>query len=529
MFAKIILCATSNKLTAGLWRFGKLQSYQIFPNDEAGFHDFSLFLQKHNKTNLYLLVDAIEEDYRLETLPHTSGNARHELVERKLNQIYRNTVYRAAHFINREHVKRKDDRFLFVSLNNADFIQGWIDCIEQQQAPLAGIFLLPMISEAIIRRSKLMAPHILLSERLSSGLRQTYLHNGRLRISRLVAIPQTAEDRLGYFYVTETEKTRLYLHSQRFILRDTVLSVVLPALDGSSEQICRGIEQEHGMECSTIDLAKFARGLHLDPTLLQGNPELLHMHLLAIGKLPNNLAPSVLIKNHRLHYVRKMVNAATALIVLGGLLVAGAYFKQTLGQNALVKQAAVDTQTQEHLYSDVAKNFPSTPIASTDLKTVVELDQVIASYDRPPRRMMQIFSQAIDKSPDIQLNRLRWVLTNDIKEKDEDKTAAAPAVINANIPQTAPFDTSVLHEVGFINAEIKGFTGDYRAALASVNRFVELLKTDKNIEQVIILQQPVNVSSYSNLQGTTADEQAAQKVAALFKLEVILTRQAPPT
>ncbi|HEY8119653.1 MAG TPA: hypothetical protein VIE91_10480 [Methylophilaceae bacterium] len=532
MFTKIVLCASNNSLTAGLWRAGRLQSYQIFLNDEQGWEDFKRFLQKNINTTIYMLVDAVEEDYRLETLPHTSGNARYELVERKLNQIYRGINYRVAHYINREKDKRKDDRFLFASLNNPDFIQGWIVCIEEQQAPLAGVYLLPMVSQAMIRKLKLMHPHIVLSERLHSGLRQSYLHNGRLRISRLAPIPPGTENRLGYFYITETDKTRLYLISQRFITRDTALTIVLPALDESAQQICRGIEQEHGMESITIDLVQFAKSIHLDQQLLKSNPELLHMHLLANGHVPDNLAPSSLIKNHKLLYLQRLINSATALIVLVGLIVAGIYFYQTLDQVELAKQAALDTSTQEHLYTEVAKDFPTTPIASNDLKTAVELNQDIVNFYRSPRRMMQILSLALDKSSEIQLDRLRWLLTNDVNQRDEDKTSATPSPVQpgkGNPQQNIQSDTKVLHEIGFINAEIKGFAGDYRSALASVNHFTELLKSDKNVEQVVILQEPVNVSSYSNLQGTTADEQATQKLAALFKLKVVLKREVPPT
>src|SRR5690606_3950536 len=144
---------------------------------------------------------------------------------------------------------------------------------------LVGIYLLPMVSQHFVRRMKLMSPHLLLSERLSSGLRQTYLHNGRLRISRLAPFTAEARNSLGYFYVVETEKTKLYLISQRYISRDTSLSMLIPAYQENSQSLCRDIEHEQGIDCSTIDLAKFAQGLKLEPILLRDNPELLHMHL----------------------------------------------------------------------------------------------------------------------------------------------------------------------------------------------------------------------------------------------------------
>ncbi|HLD08574.1 MAG TPA: hypothetical protein VJB68_00840, partial [Methylophilaceae bacterium] len=466
------------------------------------------------------------------TLPHTSGGARREVVERKLSQLYRGITYRAAHFINREQDKRKDDRFLFVALNSSDSIQGWIGIIEEQQAPLVGVYLLPMVSQSLVRRMKLMAPHILLCERLSSGLRQSYLHNGRLRISRLTPVPPVAQSQLGHFYVSETEKTRLYLISQRFIGSDTPLSMVLPSLDESNKSICHDVEQGVGIECSSLDLAKFAQSLRLDPQLLQNNPELLHMQLLAMGSVPDNLAPSGLIKHHQLNFIRQLINGVTAAIVLGGLVLAGIYLKQSLDDSAFTEQAKIATSEQERLYGDVAKNFPTTAIPSNDLKLAVELQQVIAHQTKPPKRMMQTLSKAIEPTPEIQINRLHWVLTNEADPKDDDKThSVAPEPKQAAAATTQPNfvpDPKLLYEVGFVNGEIKNFTGDYRKALESVNHLSERLKADSAVAQVIILQGPVNVSSYTSLQGSTADERTAQLPAALFKLRVTLKQEVVP-
>ncbi len=58
---------------------------------------------------------------------------------------------------------------------------------------------------------------------------------------------------------------------------------------------------------------------------------------------------------------------------------------------------------------------------------------------------------------------------------------------------------------------------------------MERLKADPSVAQVDVLQAPVNVSSYSNLQGSTTDERTAQETQALFKLRVIFKREEPVT
>ena len=84
-------------------------------------------------------------------------------------------------------------------------------------------------------------------------------------------------------------------------------------------------------------------------------------------------------------------------------------------------------------------------------------------------------------------------------------------------------DPTKLIQIGFVNAEIKSFNGDYRAALSSVNSFANQLRKNPAVQEVMVLQEPVNVSSFANLQGSTTDETATtERPPAIFKLEIIL-------
>ena len=156
---KIVLCATANSLLAGVWAAGKLQGSQSFANHEDGHAAFAAFLQQYPSIPVYLMADAVEEDYRLESVPHTSGMAKRELIARKLNQFYRGLYYRTAHFVSRDKDKRKDDNYLFVALNNDDFIEGWINVIQSLNVQLVGIYLLPMLSKQLIKQFKLVLLH----------------------------------------------------------------------------------------------------------------------------------------------------------------------------------------------------------------------------------------------------------------------------------------------------------------------------------------------------------------------------------
>ena len=525
---KLILCANNNSLTAGLWHGTKLQNYAVFSNRDQDYTAFSEYLTQQPNTNIYLIVDAVEEDYRLESLPHTSGRARVEIIERKLNQFNRSSIFRAAHFINRSTDKRKDDNFLFVALSNADSLQGWLDAIQANQSPLVGVYLLPMMSQVIVRQMKLMAPHILLCEQLPSGFRQTYLHNGRLRMSRLVPMVDVKPNQLAYFYLVEIEKTRLYLMSQRLINSETPLQMVLPALDNSHHEIAKSISQDQGLECKTVDILAYAKNVRMDSTLVKANPELLHMQLLANGNVPDNLAPAAYSKIHNLNNTRRIVQIATAFIVAVGVLLAGFYLWQGKKQKDQLQSIAAQTAEQQHLYSEVSQDFPAAPIPSNELKVAAELVQVIRKNSQTPAQLMQILSGACETSPEITLNRIRWVrsATDDIKDEASSDSAAANQS-QTSIVNTINDPTNLL-QIGFVNADIKGFSGDYRAALNTVSQFVNKLRENPAVDHVVILQEPVNVSSLANLQGSTTDENTAERPPAAFKLKVVLKSTTNP-
>ena len=531
---KLVLCATANQLLVGVWHAGKLKGNQAFENNEAGHQAFATFLQQYSSSPAYLITDAVEEDFRLESLPHTTGSAKHELITRKLNQHYRGLDFRTAHFIDRDKDKRRDDNFLFVAISKDDFLQAWLGIIKAQEAQLVGVYLLPMLSMVMMKQLKLTEPHLLLCERLSSGLRQTYFHHGCLRMSRLVPNVPDGPGQLDYFYLVEIEKTRLYLMSQRYITRDTPLNLTLVSATGTTQHISQGISQEQGLNCTDVNLTSLAKTLGLPIALVQEKPELMHMQLLASGHVVDNLAPNWLTKSFQFNKLKQALAIGTVLVGLFGIAAAAWMFKEGWEHKAAFEQAQQDTQIQQHQYEEAAKDFPVTQISANDLKVAVELDKTIAAFPKSPRLMMQVIGAALAPNAqgaldEVQIDRMHWVLTNDSNVNDQDKFTPLSATSNSAQPPAnamPPADPTKLVEVTFLTAQISGFTGDYRRALNSLNQFVSNIKADARVAEVVVLQEPVNVSSFVSLQGSTTDEQSTQKQPAFFKLKIVLK---PPT
>jgi hypothetical protein len=134
-------------------------------------------------------------------------------------------------------------------------------------------------------------------------------------------------------------------------------------------------------------------------------------------------------------------------------------------------------------------------------------------------------SKALIKTPDVQVNRIKWLQTDDVHVRDIESQARGSQV-NKEEQNLPSLPSGYLYETVFFGGEIKRFTGDYRAALSLVNQLTEILKSDANVAYVELVQAPVNVSSYSSLEGSTTDQVEAKQSAALFTLKLMLHREA---
>ena len=145
MADKLLIGISAPVVTAARWHGGKIAECLTFANDEGGQADFKEYLARLTDMPAHIMVDAVEEDYRFETLPHAYGSDRDEMVVRKLKQHYRNTPYATAWLTGRDSGKRRDDRYLFSALTNPDLVTGWLLTVADTGLPVAGVYLLPMV------------------------------------------------------------------------------------------------------------------------------------------------------------------------------------------------------------------------------------------------------------------------------------------------------------------------------------------------------------------------------------------------
>lgn len=490
---RVLLSISSTEAIATVARGRRIAPCRRFDNDASGWQAFGLWLAD-NRVPVSIIVDAVEEDYRSEVLPHTRGGTRAQLVNRKIKQHYRNTPYTTAIWQGRESDGRRDDRFLFAALTNPDLLDPWLGELARQRVPVSGVYLTPLVSRTLMVLLGAGNEPVLLVSQRRTGLRQSFFDRGELKLSRLTSI-DASQPRAGY--AQEILKTRAYLSSLRLIPRDSQLKVLLLDSDGSLGELVRALEQDFGVAPERIGPAALAKAVGGQPAVLSECPEALHFLASLRGRLVGSLAPSNLLLPFRIYRARRIIFAVAAGIFALSSILAIVQLRQRSALDAETLALAQAIRHQQNLYAAAARGFPAAPAPADVLQNAVRLSETVHDQMRTPAVALSVAGMALERNPQIYVQKMQW---------------SAPKTAVQDTANTAPSAETLE-----IDAEIRPFHGDFRDALAKVERLATDLSKDQRTARVRVLESPLDVSSAASLSGSAAGS-GAGAVPARFRL-----------
>lgn len=483
---RVLLSISATEATA-VWQHGRrMSACKRFDNEARGWQMFGLWLQE-NPFPVLIVVDAVEEDYRSESLPHARGSTRKQLIERKLKQHFRSTPYMTAIAHGRESEGRRDDRYLFAALTNTELLDPWLEEIARRQIPVCGVHLAPLVMTRVAALPGYRERPLLIVTRQRNGLRQSFFEAGKLKLSRLTALDASES---APVQTDEILKTRAYLTSLRLLPRDMQLDVLLLDSDGSLGDLARALDEDLGVKPERIAPATLARLLSAEPAQLASCPEALHFAILGRGGQHANLAPASLRSLCRVHRARRALLALAAAIVAGASLLALAQLKQRSDLDSQTTAASQQIRLEQARYEAAARAFPAAPAPAEVLRGAVELSRDVARTMRTPEVAFAVAATALEHNPEIEIRRLDWTAR----------------------------DAASGYQILKLEGELARFGGDYRAALAKVERFATDLKTNARVKVVTISKTPLDVSPGASLSGSAAGRSEAE--AARFEIEI---------
>ena len=488
---KQLLYLTNFQLSAYDWHGTALTHAASFDNDDGGRAAFGAWLAQARATPSYLLVDVIEEDFQRDTAPHVTGRARLVLVERKLTQLYRDTPFRHATLQGRDKEGRKDDRYLFNALTKPDLPKSWLAVMQTHAVPLVGVYSLASLSQLLFDKLKPGDGPVLLVSHQSSGLRQSFFHEGALRFSRLTPLFDHAPDRLAEAFRVETNKTRQFMASTRLLARGAQVKVVLLASADNLAALAPSLADTPEVSYEALALEDMGAALRIGQFDGATVADPLYLAILAATRVPSHFA----LRDQRHYY--QLLRTRMALFVLSGVVALGAVAWTAFDAMAIAalrrEAGALDQQAAltEARYQDVIKGMPATAVSPHNMQLVVTLESMIDRHVPLPSAQMAVLSRVLDTLPTVAVHKLHWQAVEPVTlETPLDPAAPPPPPVVEDFPPPPgllgiPAKTA---QILLVEGAIVPFDGDYRAAINTVAALAARLNSYPGVHAEILVQ-----------------------------------------
>jgi len=137
---------------------------------------------------------------------------------------------------------------------------------------------------------------------------------------------------------------------------------------------------------------------------------------------------------------------------------------------------------------------------------------------------MSVVSRALDESPTVVLKSLGWRYGD--RDIDPEPAQRSTTGTESTAASGAAAAIMTRRQSGFIDAEIRPFNGDYRGAIAEIDKFSERLRREAPVAEVRVVKYPLNVNPGTALSGNTLDNRAEQSNSAPFKVVIVFKPQA---
>lgn len=522
MAEKLLIAISTQGATLAHWRGGRVVECRSFADSENGQAGFKELLFQFAGVPVHIVVDAVEEDYRFETLPHAFGRDRRDMVGRKLRQHYRNTPYMAATLLGRDSGKRRDDRYLFSALTNPELIGDWLQAVVARGLPVAGIHLLPMVSAALLDRLDAKASNLLVVAQHATGMRLTFFCDRQFRLSRLTRSEGGRPEIRARYFTEEISNTRLYLHALRTMTLDEQLAVLLIDRSDELREVAAGVARDNpSLDCVRLGRQELVTRFGIAEALLDASPYAIYLHLLGLKEPKGNLAPATVTVGYRRYQTRRAIYAGCGAFAAAAALWTGANLFSAMTLRTDTEDAGQLTAQLASQYQEITRQFPQAPTTAENLKRAVEIAQKLRETAHTPERMMALVSRALGASPNVVIREFGWKYGTTEIETEGGGARPLGGDVAASTASGATGPALFRRESALIQGEIRPFRGDYRSAIVAINGLAGRIGEEPEVAEVRVVKLPLNVNPALSLSGNTL-ENPDQGATADFKLLVVL-------
>ncbi len=492
MSGRCILALNAQRLAVYAWNPGRLTAAGEFPPTPEGLAAFATFLETLGSQPCMLLCNLAEESHLIETIPYLRGNDRRTLLARKCTQSFYGTPYTTVRSLGYEKERRRNEKVLLSALTAPAQLTPWVSAITAAHVPLAGLYTVSQLGDALVRTLCRPPPRSLLLTVHDQALRESYLVDGKTVFSRMAPLYDASPEGLASTIAAEGQKLHQYLAAQRHFGRNDALPVfviapddALPALEGAS-----GASPLLHPRLIGIAEASRALGLHGRPAGARCGA--LFAYLLGKATPAEQYAPDEARHDYGIHRIKQGLIGAGAVALIAALLFSGKQIAETYADREEVAELQARSLEQRQRYEQIAATFPQLGIDNNDaLRAAVDRYRGLERLAAGPGALVGALTRALDASPAIEIEAIDWRL-------GEAEKGSAPAT-----PESTAGETAQIKGIVTLGRE-----SEPRQVVAVFTAFVERLRLDPELK-VTVRQQPFDVDPSQSLRGGTREEESA--------------------
>jgi hypothetical protein len=509
MKAERIFYVTQGSMSIWMPRADAMVEIAAFADDDEGLRQFDAYQSDVGEKPSAMLIDVIEEEFALETIPKLGARDRGSLIERRCQNKFRRTPYRQSIFQGK--AGRNSDEFNVVhsAVSNHELVDPWLQIILKHRTPLSGVYSVPLIAPSLYKRLfksersvMFVAPH------QGNKLRQVFMDGGHLRSARLSQAPAVDDDAYAQFVVSEALRSRRYLERTRMLNNMQVLEVCVVAKPATAEKIAELSSAEEATDFSFVSVSDAGKKLLGRECAAADRFEETYLDYVAGHRSKHDYAKAGESRYWTMRRMRQGIIGTTATLAIACSFVAAVTLSDAWFMHDQAKGIQSQVMQLAETFRRENEKFDPIKADSHEMKLAVDTGDFILENRVPVPWVMNQVSVVLSAYPEIQVRELRW-------EADTPPTNEQARRGNRPMPV-------LIHPVATISAvmtaDISPFDGDMRRAFQRIDQLTRDLEQQTDFSNTFTVEYPFNDNPAASVSGEITNTAAAE--FARFRLNL---------
>ncbi len=522
---KRVFYFTGYRLSVLHWQGKQLVGSSSFEPTTQGFEKFRSYLSQTKNIPGKFLVDVIEEDFRNEKIPHVGSKDRKSVINRLLDRFYRSSKnYCYSEIIGREKTGRKNDIVLIGAMTNPLLIKPWISVLDECEVPLSGIWSLPIVSKHLLKTIKASTGVVLLvSQQVSSNIRQTLFRDGKLISSRQSIINQDINkpSDIGELSAPEVRRTIEFLRAQGLIGASETINLHILGSDEQTPSLSQAFKANNRQTINIHNISDVQNKLGLKGVSEKFSDNIFSWFCADQSLVASHYGESSTFNRYHNMLAATALYVASLLAVITGVLLTESNISDAIEYEKSIVLLKKEESSYKDIYSKKFKDFEGVFQNAGIMNSAVELaEQIKINSMTSPLDFLISLSDILSQYGDsgIRIDKIEWKAIN-----IDDKKNKTLKTFKANFTDKL----SAKHRA-IVTGRINVPENDYRESVNRIQTIIETLKASSRIDNVIALKMPVDLrseSKFSTESGLDIKSKVKEESSGIFSLEIIM--QAP--